>query len=50
MPTYEYKCDKCGALVVVLGSLNAQDVLGTTPHKCGGALKRIFSTFSFVMK
>jgi len=39
MPTYEYKCNKCGNLFEVFHPMNAEPVKKCP--KCGGTVKRL---------
>lgn len=42
MPTYEYKCEKCGDRFEVFQSMTAPKL--TTCEKCGGELRRLIGS------
>jgi putative FmdB family regulatory protein len=42
MPTYEYKCKKCGNVFEVFHSMSAQPV--KTCPKCGGEVKKLIGS------
>ncbi|MDR3611818.1 MAG: zinc ribbon domain-containing protein [Ignavibacteriaceae bacterium] len=44
MPTYEYKCKKCGNVFEVFHSMNAHPVI--VCPKCGGDVKKLISAGS----
>lgn len=47
MPIYEYKCRKCGKIIEV--SQKVGD-LPLTKCKCGGKLRKLISSTSFILK
>ncbi|MGI6037298.1 MAG: FmdB family zinc ribbon protein [Limnochordia bacterium] len=48
MPTYEYRCDKCGRFE--LEQRITEDPLKTCPH-CGGQVERLISAnVNFILK
>ena len=48
MPTYDYKCDSCGDQFEVFQSMN--DAPLTKCSKCGGAIRRLFSSAGIIFK
>jgi len=48
MPIYEYKCEKCGNEHEVMQKITAKPL--TVCEKCGGKLKKMISSTSFVLK
>ncbi|MBI5847849.1 MAG: zinc ribbon domain-containing protein [Nitrospirae bacterium] len=48
MPIYEYKCEKCGIEHEVMQKITAKPL--TVCEKCGGRLKKLISSTSFVLK
>jgi putative FmdB family regulatory protein len=47
MPTYEYRCDKCGVEFEVVQKMSDPPV---EKHECGGTVKRLISSTSFQLK
>jgi putative FmdB family regulatory protein len=47
MPTYEYRCDKCGEHFDVFQTF-AEDSLKKHPGKCGGKVRRVLSPAGIV--
>jgi putative FmdB family regulatory protein len=43
MPTYEYKCDKCGYVFEEFQSITADPLTDCPKEECDGAVKRLFS-------
>ncbi len=43
MPTYEYKCQKCGLVFEEFQSINAEPLTSCKKPGCGGLVKRLFS-------
>lgn len=43
MPTYEYKCEKCGYTFDAFQSISAQPLKKCRKRKCGGNVHRIIS-------
>ncbi len=43
MPTYEYKCDKCGEVFEVFQSMNDQPLTECKNKECGGRIQRLIS-------
>jgi len=43
MPTYEYKCEKCGIIFEEYQSIAADPLTQCRNPGCGGAVKRLFS-------
>lgn len=43
MPTYEYKCEKCGLIFEEFQSINAEPLKTCTREGCNGPVKRLFS-------
>ena len=48
MPTYEYRCTKCGEHLEVVQSFR-DDPLAECPN-CGGALRKVFGSIGVVFK
>ncbi len=48
MPIYEYKCTACGHRFEKLQSFNDEPV--KTCPQCGGAVKKLISNTSFILK
>jgi putative FmdB family regulatory protein len=48
MPIYEYACQKCGNLLEIIQKFNDKQL--TKCDKCGGELKKMISSTSFVLK
>ncbi len=48
MPTYEYKCNKCGNHFDVFQSINDEPV--EKCEKCGGAVRKLFGTAGIIFK
>lgn len=44
MPTYEYKCEKCGQVFEEFQSINAEPLKSCTRPGCDGIVKRLFSS------
>jgi len=44
MPTYEYKCEKCGQEFEEFQSIKAEPLTKCRNKDCGGTVKRLFST------
>jgi putative FmdB family regulatory protein len=44
MPTYEYKCEKCGDVFEEIQSINAAPLKKCIKEDCGGDVKRLFSS------
>lgn len=44
MPTYEYKCDKCGKLFDVFQKMSDRPLTKCPDKKCKGTLKRLISS------
>lgn len=43
MPTYEYKCDKCGYIFEEFQSINSEPLKKCKKEGCDGNVKRLFS-------
>jgi putative FmdB family regulatory protein len=43
MPTYEYKCEKCGYVFEKFQSITAEPLKTCRKEGCGGAVHRLFS-------
>lgn len=43
MPTYEYKCQKCGLVFEEFQSISAEPLTSCKNPGCGGMVKRLFS-------
>lgn len=43
MPTYEYKCEKCGVVFEEIQSITAEPLKKCSKEECDGAVKRLFS-------
>ena len=43
MPTYEYKCEKCGQVFEEVQSITAEPLTKCNKEGCGGAAHRLFS-------
>lgn len=43
MPTYEYKCEKCGVVFEEIQSITAEPLKKCNKEECDGAVKRLFS-------
>ena len=43
MPTYDYKCDKCGFVFEEFQSINAQPLKKCKKEECDGTVQRLFS-------
>ncbi len=48
MPTYEYKCTKCGDRFEIVQKITAQPL--STCSKCSGDLRKVLSPAGFVLK
>jgi putative FmdB family regulatory protein len=48
MPTYEYRCNKCGEHLEVVQSFSDEPL--TKCSKCGGQLRKVFSPVGIVFK
>ena len=48
MPTYEYRCERCGHTVEVVQSFT--DAPLTTCESCGGALRKVYAPVGIVFK
>jgi putative FmdB family regulatory protein len=48
MPTYEYKCDKCGRVFEVRQRIS--DAPLQTCEACGGEVRRLLSSTPFILK
>ncbi len=48
MPIYEYKCTECGNETEVLQKMSDDPI--TTCESCGGELKKLITSTSFVLK
>lgn len=48
MPIYEYKCEKCGIEHEVMQKMTEKPL--TVCKSCGGSLKKMMSSTSFVLK
>lgn len=48
MPLYEYKCEECGNVLEVIQRFS-DDPMDKCP-KCGGAMSKLISNTSFVLK
>lgn len=48
MPTYEYRCDKCGRTFEVRQRISAAPL--ETCEKCGGKVRRLISSAPFILK
>jgi len=44
MPTYEYKCEKCGNVFEEFQSISSEPLKNCTKEGCDGAVKRLFSS------
>ena len=49
MPTYEYECDKCRALIEITHYMDDVGKEQRCPH-CDNVLKRIISSSNFTLK
>jgi putative FmdB family regulatory protein len=43
MPTYEYKCEKCGVVFEEIQSITAEPLKKCNKVECDGTVKRLFS-------
>jgi putative FmdB family regulatory protein len=43
MPTYEYKCEKCGVVFEEIQSITAEPLKKCNKEECNGAVRRLFS-------
>jgi putative FmdB family regulatory protein len=48
MPTYEYKCDKCGHQFEIMQKMSDEPVKNCP--ECSGKVRRIFSTGGIILK
>lgn len=48
MPTYEYRCEQCGATVEVVQRFSDDPL--TTCETCGGALRKVYAPVGIVFK
>ncbi|HEY1406000.1 MAG TPA: FmdB family zinc ribbon protein [Spirochaetota bacterium] len=48
MPTYDYKCDKCGDTFEIFQSMNDEPL--SICEKCGGSIRRLFSAAGIIFK
>lgn len=51
MPTYEYKCEKCGVVFEEIQSITAEPLKKCNKEECDGVVKRLFSASAgFILK
>lgn len=44
MPTYEYKCEKCGKIFEEFQSISAEPLKDCIDTECGGSVQRLLSS------
>ena len=50
MPTYEYRCTKCGEHLEVVQSFKDAPLTECPQPKCGGELRKVYSPVGIVLK